>query len=72
MIHLIAPACSTCRATTILGGGQAAEWSIFFLFCIIMLVLGAVAYSMVRLAKRSRQYADPSLSDDWNGEDQDS
>ncbi|MGA0899066.1 MAG: hypothetical protein ACO3SO_01535 [Luteolibacter sp.] len=72
MIHLIAPACSTCRATTILGGGQAAEWSIFFLFCIIMLVLGAVAYSMVRLAKRSRQYADPSLSDDWSGEDQDS
>ena len=65
-------ACSTCRATTILGGGQAAEWSIFFLFCIIVLVLGTVGYSMVRLAKRARQYADHTLSDDWTGDDQDS
>ena len=63
MFDLITLACSTCRATTILGGGQAAEWSIFFLFCIIITVLGTVAYSMVRLAKRARQYADPALSD---------
>ena len=72
MLQLSALACSTCRATTILGGGQAAEWSIFALFCIIVSVLGTIAYSMVRLAKRSRQYADPSLSDDWMGDDQDS
>ncbi len=72
MLHLIALACSTCRATTILGGGQAAEWSIFALFCIIVTVLGVIAYSMVRLAKRARQYADPTLSDDWTGDDQDS
>ena len=72
MTSLSMLACSTCRATTILGGGQAAEWSIFALFCIIVTVLGTVAYSMVRLAKRSRMYADHSLSDDWTGEDQDS
>lgn len=72
MLQLLAPACSTCRATTILGGGQAAEWSIFFLFCIIVMVLGTIGYSMVRLAKRSRQYADPTLSDDWTGEEHDS
>ena len=72
MLHLTDLACSTCRATTILGGGQAAEWSIFFLFCIIVTVLSTIAYSMVRLAKRARQYADPSLSDDWTGDDQDS
>ena len=63
MFDLITLACSTCRATTILGGGQAAEWSIFFLFCIIVMVLGTIGYAMVRLAKRARQYADPALSD---------
>ncbi|MDX1679749.1 MAG: hypothetical protein R3242_03365 [Akkermansiaceae bacterium] len=67
MIDSITLACSTCRNTTIVGGGQAAEWSIFFLFCIIAMVLATVGYSMVRLAKRSRQYADPTLSDDWDG-----
>jgi len=59
-------ACSTCRATTILGGGQAAEWSIFFLFVVIASVLGTIGYAMFRLARRSRQYADPTLSDDWS------
>lgn len=72
MFELIFPACSTCRATTILGGGQAAEWSIFFLFCIIVIVLGTIAYAMVRLAKRSRQYADPTLSDEWTNDKSDS
>ena len=72
MIHLTNLACSTCRATTILGGGQAAEWSIFLLFCIITSVLGIIAYTIVRLAKRARQYADPTLSDDyWIGDNQD-
>lgn len=69
MFQLIVPACSTCRATTILGGGDAAQWSIFFLFVIIVGLLSIIGVCMVRLAKRSRQYADPSLSDDWTGDD---
>lgn len=66
MTHLLFPACSTCRATTILGGGDAAQWSIFFLLVIIVGLLSIIGVCMVRLARRSRQYADPSLSDDWN------
>lgn len=69
MIHLIAPACSTCRATTILGGGEAASWSIFTLLIIIVGLLSIIGVCMVRIARRSRLYADPSLSDDWTGDD---
>lgn len=70
MIPMLFPACSTCRATTILGGGDAAQWSIFFLLVIIVGLLSIVGVCMVRLAKRSRQYADPSLCDDWSVDEQ--
>lgn len=66
MIDLITLACSTCRATTIAGGGEAASWSIFFMLIVIVSLLSIIGVCMVRLARRSKKYQDASLSDDWS------
>ena len=58
-------ACSTCRATMIDGGGDAAGWSIFFLLAVILAMLGGVGVFMVCLARREKANLDPSLSDDY-------
>lgn len=58
-------ACSTCRETMIVGGGDAAGWSIFFLLAVVVAMLAGVAYFMVFLARRERENLDPSLSDDY-------
>lgn len=58
-------ACSTCRATMIDGGGNAAGWSIFFLLAVIVTIIGGIGFCMIRIARRERQHFDPSLSDDY-------
>ena len=58
-------ACSTCRATMIDGGGDAAGWSIFFLLGVVLSMLGGVGIFMVYLARREKENFDPTLSDDY-------
>jgi hypothetical protein len=58
-------ACSTCRATMVEGGGDAAGWSIFFLLGVVLSMLGGIGYFMVFLARREKANLDPSLSDDY-------
>jgi hypothetical protein len=58
-------ACSTCRATMIDGGGDAAGWSIFFLLAVVLSMLGGVGIFMVYLARREKENFDPTLSDDY-------
>ncbi len=47
------------------GGGDAAGWSIFFLLIVILSMLGAVGFFMVRLARRESANLDPELQDDY-------
>lgn len=62
-------ACSTCRATMIDGGGDAAGWSIFFLLAVILAMLGGVGFFMVCMARREKANLDPTLSDDYVSSD---
>jgi hypothetical protein len=58
-------ACSTCRATMIEAGGDAAGWSIFFLLAVVLAVLGGIGFFMFSLARREKANFDPTLSDDY-------
>jgi len=58
-------ACSTCRVTMVEAGGDAAGWSIFFLLGVILAILGAIGFFMVRIAIRQKAHFDPTLSDDY-------
>lgn len=58
-------ACATCRDTMIVGGGDAAGWSIFFLLGVVLAMLGGVGCFMVFLARREKAHFDPTLSDDY-------
>lgn len=62
---IILLACSTCRATMIDGGGDAAGWSIFFLLAVVVAMLAGISYFMIRIMRRERLNFDPSLSDDY-------
>ena len=62
-------ACSTCRATMVEGGGDAAGWSIFFLLVVIVSMLCGIAFFMIRIARREREHFDPSLSDNYHPAD---
>ena len=62
-------ACSTCRASMVEGGGDAAGWSIFFLLVVILAMLGGISFFMFRIARREREYFDPTLSDDHQPSD---
>ena len=57
--------CATCRVTMIEGGGDAAGWSIFALLVIILAMMSTVAFFMVKIARRERQFLDPELIDDY-------
>jgi len=46
------------------GGGDAIGWSIFALLVVILAMLGTLVAFMVRLARREKQFLDPSLSDE--------
>ncbi len=58
-------ACSTCRESMIVGGGDAAGYSIFFLLIVIVAMLGGITFFMFRIARREKEHFDPSLSDDY-------
>ena len=56
MIPLVI-SCSTCQANSLYGGGDAVGWSIFFLLIVILIVASAVVFCMIRIARRSREFA---------------
>lgn len=57
-------ACSTCRAS-FAATGDSIGYSIFFLLIVILVVLGAVGFFMIRLARRENDNLDPELRDDY-------
>lgn len=58
-------ACGTCRETMLAGGGDAAGWSIFSLLFVILAMLGAIVFFMIRISRHEKLHFDPSLSDDY-------
>jgi len=58
-------ACTTCRNTMIEGGGDEAGWSIFALLVVILAMMSACAFFMVKIARREREFLDPELIDDY-------
>jgi len=58
-------ACSTCRVTMIEGGGDEAGWSIFALLVIILGMMSACGFFMLKIARREQQFLDPELIDDY-------
>lgn len=54
----------------VVGGGDAAGWSIFFLLFVILTMLGGIGFFMIRIARRQREHFDPSLSDHYIPADQ--
>lgn len=58
-------ACSTCRITMIEGGGDEAGWSIFALLVVILAMMSACGWFMVKIARREKQFLDPELMDDY-------
>lgn len=57
-------ACSTCRVS-FEASGDSIGYSIFFLLIVILAVLGAVGFFMIRLARRENASLDPELRDDY-------
>jgi hypothetical protein len=57
-------ACSTCRVSYE-ATGDSIGYSIFFLLIVILAVLAAIGFFMVRLARRENANLDPELRDDY-------
>lgn len=57
-------ACSTCRVSYE-ASGDSIGYSIFSLLIVILAVLGAVGFFMIRLARREHASLDPELRDDY-------
>lgn len=49
----------------IVGGGDAAGWSIFFLLGVVVAVLAGIGFYMTRMIRREKLNFDPALSDDY-------
>lgn len=58
-------ACSSCRNSMVIGGGDAAGWSIFFLLIVILGMLGGIGFFMFRFVMREKANFDPELCDDY-------
>lgn len=58
-------ACSSCRNSMVIGGGDAAGWSIFFLLIVILGMLGGIGFFMFRFVMREKENFDPELCDDY-------
>ncbi|WP_411825842.1 hypothetical protein [Luteolibacter sp. AS25] len=58
-------ACSTCRVNFSGSDSDAAGYSIFALLVVILAVLGAVGFFMIRMARRENDNLDPELRDDY-------
>ena len=57
-------ACSTCRVSYE-ATGDSIGYSIFFLLVVILAVLGAIGFFMIRLARRENANLDPELRDNY-------
>ena len=57
-------ACSTCANSFAEGGGNAAGFAILFMLCVIVPVMAAIAFFMVRIARREHAALDPEFRDD--------
>jgi hypothetical protein len=57
-------ACSTCRVS-FEASGDSIGYSIFFLLIVILAVLSAVGFFMVRLARRESENLEPELRDNY-------
>lgn len=55
-------ACLTCAKNFAGTSGNAAGWSIMFMLVVVLLMMGTVAFCMVRIARRSK--LDPELEGD--------
>lgn len=58
-------ACATCANNFRDGGTNAAGWSILFMLGVIVPMLAAVVYCMIRLVRRESNTLDPELRDDF-------
>lgn len=56
-------ACATCVQTSQNDTTDAVGWAIFFLLGVILLMLGAVVFFIVRVARRSAAALDPEFRD---------
>lgn len=61
-------ACQACKGAFEYGGKDAAGWAILFMLMIIIPMLAAVGFFIIRIARRQKahadsQYDDPFLSD---------
>ena len=63
-MHAMLTACATCATNYRGEGNDAAGWSILFLLCVIVAVLGGVGFFMVRIARREAAALDPELRDE--------
>ncbi|NNC89515.1 MAG: hypothetical protein HKN82_13750 [Akkermansiaceae bacterium] len=57
-------ACSTCANNFAEGGGNAAGLAILFLLGVIVPVMVAIGFFMVRIARREQAALDPEFRDD--------
>lgn len=56
-------ACQACRGNFVDQGGQAASWAIFFMLMIIIPMLIAVGFFIIRIARRQKAHADTTYDD---------
>jgi len=56
-------ACQACRGAFEAGGKDAAGWAIMFMLMIIIPMLAAVGFFIIRIAKRQKENADATYDD---------
>ena len=56
--------CATCVETSKNDTTDAAGWAIFLMLCVILPVLGAVVFFIVRMARRSAAALEPEFRDE--------
>jgi len=59
-------ACTTCARAFHKAGGNAAGLAILFLLFVILAVLVAVSFFMIRMARRENEGLDPQYRDSFN------
>ncbi len=57
-------ACTTCANSFQEAGGNAAGWAIMFMVIVVVSMLGAIGFFMVRIARREAVALDPQYRDD--------
>jgi hypothetical protein len=64
MNAILSLACTTCRVS-FEASGDSIGYSIFSLLVVILTILAAVGFFMIRLARRESANLDPELRDDY-------